>query len=185
MNATATKSLVTANQLLKMGDIGRCELICGELIMISPVGAEHGIVALRIGSALFQFVDDHGPGVTFGAETGFKIDVGPDTVRAPDASFVRKSRLSGRITRKFFNGSPDLAVEVVSPEDTRPEVNDKENMWLAKGTATVWIADPKTMTVAILHVGQPPQILGRGSKIRGEPLLPGFELSINAIFKMP
>jgi Uma2 family endonuclease len=176
---------VTANELLKMGDIGRCELIHGELIMMSPAGAEHGVVALRIGAALVQFVDKNELGAVFGAETGFKIDVNPDTVRAPDASFVRKSRLGTRITKKFFDGPPDLAVEVVSPDDSRREVNDKANMWLARGALTVWIADPKTMTVSILRVGQKPQVLGRGKTIRDEPLLPGFELSVDSIFKMP
>lgn len=153
--------------------------------MMSPAGAEHGVVALRIGRFLGNFVDKAGLGVVFGAETGFKIDDDPDTVRAPDASFVRKSRLGARITKKFFDGPPDLAVEVVSPDDSRREVNDKANMWLARGALTVWIADPKTMTVAILRVGRKPQVLGRGKTIRNEPLLPGFELPIDSIFKMP
>jgi Uma2 family endonuclease len=176
---------ITAEELLKMRDVGRCELIHGELIMMSPAGAEHGVVALRIGRFLGNFVDDAGLGVVFGAETGFKIDNNPDTVRAPDAGFARKSRLGQRITRKFFDGPPDLAVEVISPDDSRRKVNDKANMWLAKGTMTVWIADPKTMTIAILRVGQKPQVLGRGKLIRSEPLLPGFELSVDSIFKMP
>jgi Uma2 family endonuclease len=182
---TTFTKLITAEELLKMRDVGRCELIHGELIMMSPAGAEHGVVALRIGRFLGNFVDDGGFGVVFGAETGFKIDNDPDTVRAPDAGFVRKSRLGQRITRKFFDGPPDLAVEVISPDDSRREVNDKANMWLAKGTMTVWIADPKTMTITILRVGQKPQVLGRGKTIRNEPLLPGFELSVDSIFKMP
>jgi Uma2 family endonuclease len=177
--------LATAADLLKMGDIGRCELILGELIMMSPAGAEHGVIAARICRFLGNFVDDNGLGVVFGAETGFRIDTNPDTVRAPDASFVRKSRLAGRITKKFFQGPPDLAVEVVSPDDTRRQVSDKANMWLAKGTATVWIADPKTMTVTILRVGQKPLVLGHVKIIEKEPLLPGFELLVGSIFKMP
>jgi len=184
MTVSATK-LVTAEELLRMEYSGRCELIHGELIMMSPAGAEHGVVALRIGRFLGNFVDEAGLGAVFGAETGFKIDKNPDTVRAPDASFVRKGRLGKRITRKFFDGPPDLAVEVASPDDSRREVNDKANMWLARGAATVWIADPKAMTIAILRVGQKPQVLGRGKTIKNEPLLPGFELSVDSVFKMP
>ena len=184
MPDTLTK-LVTADELPKMRDIGRCELILGEIIMMSPAGAEHGVVALRIGRFLGEFVDRNALGAAFGAETGFKIDTLPDTVRAPDASFVRKSRLDGRITRKYFDGPPDLAVEVVSPDDSRREVNDKANMWLARGASVVWRAVPTMMTVAILRVGKKLQSLGRGKTIRDEPLLPGFELPVDQIFKMP
>jgi Uma2 family endonuclease len=184
MPQTLSKS-VTANELLKMRDVGRCELILGELIMMRPAGAEHGVVALRIGAALMQFVDANGLGIVFASETGFKIDQNPDTVRAPDASFVRKSRLGSRITRNFFDGPPDLAVEVNSPADSKRDVNDKANMWLAKGAGSVWIADPRTMTVTVLRIGQKQQILERGKTIKNEPLLPGFESSVDSIFKMP
>jgi Uma2 family endonuclease len=184
MTVSITK-LIAADELLRMGNIGRCELIHGELIMMSPAGAEHGVMAARFSRFLGAFVDDRDLGVVFGAETGFKVDVDPDTVRAPDASFVRKSRIGARITKKFFQGPPDIAVEVVSPDDTRREVDDKANMWLARGTVTVWVADPDTMTITVLRVGEKPQVFGRGKTIKNEPLLPGFELSVDSVFKMP
>ncbi len=60
---------ITADELLAMGDIGRCELIYGELVMMSPAGFGHGEVAMRIGSFLREFVDDHNLGAVLAAET--------------------------------------------------------------------------------------------------------------------
>lgn len=114
-----TNKLITADELLKMGDIGRCELIYGELVMMSPAGAEHGVVAGRIFRFLANYVEDQKLGLVFAAETGFKLSSNPDLVRAPDASFVRADRVAGELKRGFFEGAPDIAVEVVSPDDTR------------------------------------------------------------------
>jgi Uma2 family endonuclease len=80
---------------------------------------------------------------------------------------------------------PDLAVEVVSPRDSRREVAEKIDMWLANGTATVWVADPKPQTVVIRRVGQTPITLTIGDEIRDEPLLPGFVLPLAKVFELP
>lgn len=186
MTAAATSSRqMTADELLAMGDIGRCELIYGELVMMSPAGAEHGVVAMRFGSYLTVHVEQHHLGYVFAAETGYQIESSPDLVRAPDASFVRKERIGGRLTTKYFDGVPDLAVEVVSPEDTKRELAEKVNMWLAHGTSVVWVADPKPTTVAIHRTGQKPQILRISNEIRDEPLLPGFVLPLSKVFRLP
>jgi len=182
--SVATKS-ITAEELLAMGDIGRCELIYGEIVTMSPAGVPHGIVAMRIGSFLSRFVDEHDLGIVLAAETGFKIESDPDLVRAPDASFIAKSRLSGGVPKGFFDGVPDLAVEVVSPNDAKRDVAEKVNMWLAHGTQVTWVADPKSMTVVIHRVGQRPQTRGLGDEVRDEPLLPGFVLPLSNVFKLP
>jgi len=85
---TTTTRHITADELLAMGDIGRCELIYGELIMMSPAGAEHGVVAGRIYRFVAEYVDANDLGLTFAAETGFKMESDPDLVRAPDASML-------------------------------------------------------------------------------------------------
>jgi Uma2 family endonuclease len=183
--AATSSKLITADELLAMGDIGRRELIYGELVMMSPAGAEHGVVALRFGSFLREFVEANDLGYVFAAETGFVIARGPDVVRAADASFVRKARVPGALPSGYFDGVPDLAVEVVSPGDTKREVSEKVDMWLANGTAVVWIADPKPQTVVIRRVGQKPVTLTIGDEIRDEPLLPGFMLPLSKVFKLP
>jgi Uma2 family endonuclease len=177
---------ITADQLLAMGDIGRCELLYGELVMMSPAGPTHGYVAARINRFISDYVDANDLGLVFAAETGFKIESNPDLVRAPDASFVRKARLaSGLPKRGFFEGVPDLAVEVISPEDTKREVSEKVNMWLAHGTTSCWVADPASQTIAIHRTGQKPIRLTVKDELREEPTLPNFVLSLSEVFRLP
>lgn len=184
MTTTASK-LITADELLKMGDIGRCELIYGELVMMSPAGAEHGVIAVRVVRYLVEFVEENDLGLVFAAETGFKVESKPDLVRAPDAAFVHKSRIPNVNLKKFFPGAPDLAVEVISPEDTRREVAEKVNMWLAHGTVSCWVIDPATMTLTIHRIGQPAIRLTIADVLDNEPALPGFKLQLSRLFKNP
>lgn len=185
MSTFAPTRLITADELFAMGDIGRCELIYGEIVMMSPAGVAHGIVAMRIGRFVSEFVDQHDLGIVLAAETGFKIESNPDLVRAPDVSFIRKQRLTGGLPKGFFEGVPDLAVEVVSPGDTKREVSEKVDMWLANGAAVVWVADPKSQTAVIRRVGQKPATLTIADDIRDEPMLPGFLLPLTKVYKLP
>src|SRR4051812_34704540 len=107
-----TTTQITADEFFGMGDLGRAELIDGEIIHMSPSGAEHGVVALNIAVVLRQFVQAHQLGRVFAAETGFRL--APMRVRAPDVAFVAAARLAGGVPSTFFDGPPDLAVEVVS-----------------------------------------------------------------------
>jgi Uma2 family endonuclease len=184
MSTTATKP-ITADELLAMGDIGRCELIYGELIMMSPAGAEHGVVASRFARYLTEFVEQHDLGAVFAAETGFKIEMDPDLVRAPDASFVRKARLTTPLPRGFFPGVPDLAVEVNSPEDTKRRIAEKINTWLVHGTEIVWEADPRSMTVVVHRIAHEPLRLNKTNTLDGGDVLPGFSLPLAKVFKNP
>jgi Uma2 family endonuclease len=106
-------------------------------------------------------------------------------VRAPDASFVRKERVPKGRWKKYFPGVPDLAIEVVSPDDTKREISEKVNMWLAHGTVSCWVADPDSLTLTIYRMGQKPRRLGIRETIAGEPALPGFTLPVARIFKRP
>ena len=85
----------------------------------------------------------------------------------------------------YFAGVPDPAVEVVSPDDSRREVAERVNMWLAHGTQVVWEADPQRMTTRIYRVGVPPQVLSADDEIVDEPLLPGFRLPLDKVFRLP
>ena len=184
MSSVAT-SLITADELLKMGDIGRCELIYGELVMMSPAGFEHGAVVYRLTLQIGTFVDAHNLGQILGAETGFKIESNPDLVRAPDIGFVRRDRLTKSFPKGYFEGVPDLAVEVISPGDKKREVAENVNTWLAHGTSSCWVADPKSMTITIHRTGQKAVRLTAADQFGDEPALPGFVLDVSKIFKRP
>ncbi len=100
--------LMTAQELLATPDLGRCELLCGELRMMSPAGFEHGRIVCRMSTRLAHFVESRGLGVVTGAETGFWIGHNPDTVLAPDAAFVAADRVPPAPMAGFFQGAPGL-----------------------------------------------------------------------------
>lgn len=93
MSTTETK-LVTADDLLLMPDDGfRYELVRGDLKRMSPAGDEHGGVTMELASSLHQHVKLNHLGRVYAAETGFKLESDPDTVRAPDIAFVSIERI--------------------------------------------------------------------------------------------
>src|SRR5436190_21038580 len=106
----ARSAITTVEQLEAARDLGRCELVRGELIMMSPAGAFHGDVANTLAFMLTGHVKKHNLGKVFAAETGFILSRNPDTVRAPDVAFVRSDRVRAIPKEGFFQGAPDLAV---------------------------------------------------------------------------
>ena len=169
----------TAEELWQAGDIGRCELLRGRLVVMMPTGGRHGQVAMRVGHAITAFVDRHHLGVVLAAETGFVLARDPDTVRAPDVAFVRHGR---EIGEKFVDGAPDLAVEVLSPGDRPGYVREKVAEWLESGAEAVWVVDPGDGSV-IAHQAEREPVRFEGDDIlRGDPVLPGFELPLSRLF---
>jgi Uma2 family endonuclease len=179
---TRTKP-VTADELFEMGDIGRCELVRGEIIRMSPTGAEHGDVAMEIGMRIAIFVKANKLGKVFAAETGFTIARNPDTTRAPDVAFVRQERVPKSYRRGFFDGPPDLAVEVVSLSDTHSEVVAKVNDWLSAGTLAVWVVDLPSKSIEVHHPATPIVRYVREEELRDETVLPGFVIRPADLFQ--
>jgi Uma2 family endonuclease len=176
------QDITTAEQLLGAPGLGRCELVRGELVMMSPAGFEHGDVAGRVHGHLFHFVTQNRLGTVTAAETGFQIGHDPDTVRAPDVGFIRTERVPKVRTRGFFQGPPDLAVEVISPTDRAGELLAKVQDWLAAGCRAVWVVDPTSRTISVYRGSGEISLLGITDEVADEELLPGFRLSVAEVF---
>jgi Uma2 family endonuclease len=182
----STTSLVTAAELLDLptGMGKRYELITGELRVMSPSGWRHGKIVSRLNAKLASFVEKLDLGIVFGAETGFLLASNPDTVRAPDVSFVSKQNVPKEEPQEsFWPGAPDLSVEVLSPSDRTGEVDEKIEAWLTAGCAAVWVVDPKLRTVAIYRPDQNAEVRSAGQALTGEPILPGFSYAVDELFK--
>ncbi|MCP9495573.1 MAG: Uma2 family endonuclease [Pyrinomonadaceae bacterium MAG19_C2-C3] len=182
---TTSTALMTAEELLKLPrGVYRYELIEGELIQMSPAGQRHGKHAIRIAAPLAVYVEDNDLGEVFAAETGFLLKRNPDLVRAPDAAFVRKERVDevGDVDG-YFPGAPDLAIEVVSPNDTAFEVEEKVEMWLRFGALAVWVLNSKVRAVTVHRSGNKVTRLTEGDMLEGEDVVPGFSIAVAKLFK--
>ena len=181
---STTTHLMTAEELLAMPDDGfRYELVEGDLRQMSPAGHNHGRIAMRLAIPLGKFVADNNLGEVYAAETGFKLRTNPDTVRAPDVSFIRLERVQeiGE-TEGFWPGAPDLAVEVNSPGDTIREVEEKVEEWLNAGTSLVWVVSPKLHTVTAYRSLTDIVTLTERDMLDGGDVVPGFQYSVADLF---
>ena len=182
---TTTTTLMTAEELLVMPDDGfrRYELVKGELITMAPAGAEHGAIGSRACRRIGTFVESNDFGEVFNSDTGFIISTDPDTVRAPDVSFVRKERIpADGLPKGFFPGPPDLAVEVISPSDSYTEVAEKVAQLLEAGTQLVVLIDPRTKTIALHHHNGAIDRLTETDTLTFGDVLPDFECPIAELF---
>ena len=179
------KKLFTAEELLRLPSDGRrLELVKGELYEMPPAGGRHGNAAMNIGALLNMYVRQQRLGLVFAAETGFTLARNPDTVLAPDASFVSYNRLPEEdVPINFPELAPDLAVEVKSPSDSNREVREKTEQWLAAGTSAVWVVDPGDRTVTVHEPGQAPQVLTESESLTGGAVVPGFQVSVRELFQ--
>lgn len=177
------KTLLTAAELEQMPDDDSVliELDEGELITMPPAGFEHGSRGNRIAFVLTRHVREHDLGEILSADTGFRLS--PDTVRAPDVSFVRKERLAEVRSKGFAKGAPDLAVEVFSPFDDVRQLMRKVKQYLAAGCHTVWIVYPERREVQILEASGTDRMLGVEDVLEAPELLPGFSIRISELFK--
>jgi Uma2 family endonuclease len=127
--------LMTAQELLRYShEPYRQELIDGILYEMEPPGAEHSVVATNIGYDLTRHVRAADLGIAGAAEAGFLLAFDPDTVRALDVFFIARERVpADGIPKGYWHGPPDLAVEVVSPNDRRRVVEAKAREWLGAG----------------------------------------------------
>lgn len=184
MPRAAEAVAVTADDLLRMPDDGlRRELVRGELRVMTPAGHWHGRVAMRIGVRLARHVEENGLGVVYAAETGFRIGTDPDTVRAPDVAFVRQERAQEvPDARGYWPGAPDLAVEVVSPEDTYGEVEEKVFDWLDAGCRMVVVVSPRKRTATIYRSRTDIVALTEGEELDGGDVAPGWRLPLRELF---
>ena len=180
----STTARVTADELLDLPrGSQRYELLAGELITMSPAGWKHGVVAGDLNAILGHFVRQHKLGRIFGAETGFLLERDPDTVRAPDASFIHRDHLpSEDPAEAYWPGSPDLAAEVLSPSESVAGVEKKVKDWFDGGALLVWVVDPEKRNVAVFRSAEDVTMLDEDDELDGGDVVPGFRCRVAEVF---
>jgi Uma2 family endonuclease len=162
-------------------DDHRYELWEGELWRMSPTKKRHGRGAIRIVSQLVRYLDVNPIGSLYIAEVGFRVGPGPRLV-CPDAAYVSQERDAPVGDDEFFPYAPDIAVEVLSPDNTWPKVRKKARAYLASGARLVWALHPRRRTVTVYRPGVEPQLLRSEDMLSGEDVLPGFAVRVADLF---
>ena len=181
--ATVLETTLTPEDLLQMPDDGRVyELVDGRLVE-KRMGAESSWVGGKIYSRLDRH-QEQGAGWAFPSDIGYTcFPDDPRRVRRPDASFVLRGRLPGeRPPKGFCSVRPDIAAEVVSPNDLFSEVLDKVAEYLAAGVRLVWVANPDHRTIHIYRADGSTSLLRENDELTGEDVLPEFRCRVGDLF---
>lgn len=183
MSVTIEQSTpVTGEKLYRMGDLGRTELVKGEIVHMSPTGFTHGRIENRIGRVLGNFVLNQALGVVVSGEVGIFTGRDPDTVRAADVAFVSNERMSQVKSKSYLDVAPELVVEVMSPDDTWSALMEKLDEYFTCGVKAVWVADPRTRQVYVYHSVTNIERFAEKDTLTGGDILPGFSVPIAELF---
>ena len=185
MSATAPieRPGLTAEELFELPEDGlRHELIEGELRTMTPAGAQHGRVALRVGARILEHVEENGLGEAYGAETGFVLSRGPDTVRAPGRGLRGGEPAAAGAGAGVRPDRPRSRRRGGIPVDRASEVSSKAAMWLDAGVRLVWVVDPQARLAGVHHPGGLVTVLRADGVLDGVDVLPGFRLPLSTLF---
>jgi Uma2 family endonuclease len=158
-----------------------CELVDGVLVE-KPVSTKEGLLAGLIGKALWNYLDEHDLGIVVPGDSPLRLWLG--LVRIPDVSFISWERLPGGELPDEAIASvvPDLAVEVLSKSNTKPEMKRKLREYFQAGVRLVWLVQPRTQTAQLYTSPTKVRRVGKEQAIDGGEVLPGFTLSLKWLF---
>lgn len=184
MKISTENKIWTDEEFVALPDDGhRYELVNGELVDMGNSGMEHGYIACILTIALGGYVRANKLGAICDSSTAFTHKNG--NKRSPDFSFVAKNRLQGlsRPPRGFFQGSPDLAVEILSPSNTVEEIHDKIVEYFENDTRLVWVIHPDEKYVLVYHAPEPDRLLRSQDTLEGESVVAGFSMAVADLFE--
>lgn len=176
---------MTIDEFRQMPEDGlRHELICGELKTMTRPGSEHGFLMTIISAILWDYVRKNKLGVVISGDAGFILSREDTTVVGPDIAFVPTAQVPPTgVPKKWLDAAPALAIEIISPNDTIQEVDEKVDLYLNAGTKLVWLVTPTRRTVTIHSAGHEIRVLRPTDTIDGEGVLPGFRCEVRQFFE--
>jgi Uma2 family endonuclease len=175
---------ITAENFLRMPETKGWELIDGRMKEMN-VGAESAFIGGQLFFFLRTFLQANPLGWAFPGDTSYQFLPGrPNLVRKADVSFVREGRFpENRVPLGHIRLAPDLAAEIVSPNDLYYEVEEKVAEYRSAGVRLVWIVSPPTRTVLIRRLDGSCAEVGENGELSGEDVLPGFRCPVSALFQ--
>jgi Uma2 family endonuclease len=155
----------------------------GELVIVSPTGGETGNVNFELSAEFAIWNRQTKLGVGFDSSTCFQLPNGAK--RAPDVAWIRQDRwnaLTPAERIKFPPIAPDFVLELLSPSDSLSETQAKMQEYIENGVKLGWLIDRSTRCIEIYRPNQPIEVLRSPATLAGEGVLPGFTLSLAAIW---
>jgi len=180
--ATTTGQITwQAFEQLPDGDGWHREVLEGELIVLPPPKSRHSEIARRMSRALAAF-EDKGVARIY-MEAGYKLSDHPPTWIQPDVSVLRVERARATDGEGYFVGSPELAVEVVSPSETARDLNRKIDALLAGGSLAVWVIYPEEQEVRVFLPGGTSYTRRANEMLTAPELLADWEMPVAKLFE--
>ena len=183
MTIASEKTIWTDEAFMALPDTGdRYEIVNGELVNTGNSGMAHGDFCAFLAGNLAIYVRAKKLGSVCDSSTAFKVKLG--NKRSPDICFVAKERLKGlkKLPKGFFDGAPDLAIEVISPSNTFEEIHGKLVEYFESGCRLAWVINPDEESVLVYRKPQPEKLLKMTDSLDGEEIVPGFSLAIAELF---
>ncbi len=182
----STKTIYTPEMLLAMPDSNAYELVDGELVE-RQMGFRSSRIGLKLSALLLMYCEQEQLGWVLPADAGYQcFPDDPLKVRKPDVSFIRADRLSvADEPEGWATLAPDLAVEVVSPNDLFEAVAIKVNEYLGAGVRLVWVIDTATEKVYVYRHDGRGEILTSADELSGEDVIDGFRCQVADLFAPP
>lgn len=184
--SVAPEKTLTPDEFLVHPDTKSYELVDGQLVD-RGMGYESSYVGGELLFLLKAHVRTQRLGWVAPADAGFQcFPDAPEKVRKPDVSFVRADRMrSDSLPKGWVRMAPDLAAEVVSPNELFADVVTKADEYLAAGVALVWVIDPATERVHVYYPDGRGRILSSADELDGADVVPGFRCKVAELFRPP
>ncbi len=170
-----------------MPDNSTLELVDGQIVE-KDMSAESSEIELLFGARIMIFLMQHPVAKVYPASLGYRcFSDDPDKVRKPDASVIRLDRLTALEDPNpgYMPIPPDLAIEVISPNDVTYDMDKKLREYFSAGFPLVWVADPNDRTITVRPLNGRPFILTEDDEITAEAALPGFRCKVRDFFTAP
>ena len=181
----STKTEATVDDLYRVPENGKAEIVNGALVLMSPTGGVPGRTAGKIYISLNEHERRTGSGYAFPDNVGFIVNLPNRLSFSPDAAFY-KGELRGGL---FLEGAPVFAVEVRSDKDygqtAEKKMAAKRADYFAAGTLVVWDVDVlREKVVRVYRASEPdvPTTYGADQHAEAEPALPGWSIMVLEIF---
>jgi Uma2 family endonuclease len=183
MSLDLEKREITPAELLSMPDAERFDLVDGELVERN-VSVQSSLVEMNIGTSLSVHCNATKVAVVFGSNLGYQcFPDAPNKVRRPDVSAVLSKRFRAELLEDgYMTLRPDLAVEVVSPNDTAYEVAEKVEEYLEAQIPLVWVVYPESRIVEVHRPDGSVTKFHEDAELTGENILPGYRCRVGTFF---